>query len=76
MEHVDHGCDAGRVEAQRLVERQRSLPSRKERVCDAGRGAGWKTGEYGVEAVQKARTWGTWTEGLGAKACTERTRNI
>ena len=28
-EHVAHGCDAGRVEAQRLVEGRRALPSRK-----------------------------------------------
>eukprot|EP00964_Phaeocystis_antarctica_P128136 scaffold91858_cov53-Phaeocystis_antarctica.AAC.3 len=41
--HVAHGRDAGRVEAQRLVERLRSLPSRKEGVrCRArcGPGAG------------------------------------
>eukprot|EP00964_Phaeocystis_antarctica_P076118 scaffold47039_cov54-Phaeocystis_antarctica.AAC.3 len=29
-EHVLHGCDLGRVEAQRLVEHRRALPSRKE----------------------------------------------
>ena len=29
VEHAVHGCDAGRVEAQRLVERRRALPSRK-----------------------------------------------
>eukprot|EP00964_Phaeocystis_antarctica_P033236 scaffold18868_cov59-Phaeocystis_antarctica.AAC.1 len=30
VEHGAHGCDAGRVEAERLVERRRALPSRKE----------------------------------------------
>eukprot|EP00964_Phaeocystis_antarctica_P156657 scaffold126464_cov39-Phaeocystis_antarctica.AAC.1 len=43
LEHPLHGCDAGRVEAQRLVERVRVLPSRKEGVrCGArcGPGAG------------------------------------
>eukprot|EP00964_Phaeocystis_antarctica_P159863 scaffold131082_cov48-Phaeocystis_antarctica.AAC.2 len=29
-EHAAHASDAGRVEAQRLVERRRALPSRKE----------------------------------------------
>ena len=29
LEHVLHACDAGRVEAQRLVERPRVLPSRE-----------------------------------------------
>ena len=38
-EHVDHGRDAGGVEAERLVERRRALPSRKRRACDAGRDA-------------------------------------
>ena len=28
-EHAAHGCDTGRVEAQRLVEGYRALPSRK-----------------------------------------------
>ena len=32
VEHVLHGCDAGRVEAQRLVECRRVLPSRKEGI--------------------------------------------
>ena len=32
VEHVLHGCDLGRVEAQRLVERRRVLPSRKEGI--------------------------------------------
>ena len=35
-EHVLHGCDAGRVEAQRLVEGPRVLPSQKEVIqCGA-----------------------------------------
>jgi len=46
--HVKHGhhvCDAGGVEAQRLVERHRALPSRKGSIgrgvtCGAGRREG------------------------------------
>eukprot|EP00964_Phaeocystis_antarctica_P032604 scaffold18456_cov30-Phaeocystis_antarctica.AAC.1 len=30
--HAAHACDFGRVEAQRLVERRRRLPSRKEGI--------------------------------------------
>eukprot|EP00964_Phaeocystis_antarctica_P018532 scaffold10238_cov45-Phaeocystis_antarctica.AAC.2 len=37
-EHVGHACDAGGVEAQRLVERRRELPRVKRRACGAGRG--------------------------------------
>ena len=36
VEHGPHGRYLGGVEAQRLVERRRALPSRKERACDAG----------------------------------------
>ena len=36
-EHVVHGRDLGRVEAERLVERLRVLPSRKAGMRDAGR---------------------------------------
>ena len=43
QEHVAHGFDAWRVEVQRLVERQRKLPSRRE-VCDMGRGVGREAG--------------------------------
>ena len=39
QEHVAHGRDLGRVEAKRLVERRRDLPSRKARACGVGRGA-------------------------------------
>eukprot|EP00964_Phaeocystis_antarctica_P045729 scaffold26341_cov62-Phaeocystis_antarctica.AAC.1 len=37
-EHGVHGCDAGGVEAQRLVERRRVLPRVERRACGAGRG--------------------------------------
>eukprot|EP00964_Phaeocystis_antarctica_P151724 scaffold119389_cov48-Phaeocystis_antarctica.AAC.2 len=39
VEHVVHGCDAGGVEAQRLIERRRVLPTVERRACGAGRGA-------------------------------------
>ena len=35
--HLVHVCDLGRVEAQRLVERLRPLPSHTEGIHDAGR---------------------------------------
>ena len=40
VEHAEHVRDLGRVEAERLVEFLRGLPSRTRRACDAGRGAG------------------------------------
>ena len=62
FEHVTRVCDAGRVEAQRLVERHRMLPGRNEkRAYDAGRGAGRTGGGRGrgVAAAQVARRAGT-----------------
>ena len=48
VEHAVHVRDAGRVEAQRLVERRRGLPSRKEGMrCGARCGAGLR-GRQGV----------------------------
>ena len=44
VEHKAHVRDAGRIEAQRLVEIPRGLPSRKEGMRDARRGAGRKAG--------------------------------
>eukprot|EP00964_Phaeocystis_antarctica_P064762 scaffold39005_cov47-Phaeocystis_antarctica.AAC.1 len=41
VERVVHGCDAGRVEAQRLVERNRALPSQMQGIrCGSRCGAG------------------------------------
>ena len=53
-EHAVHVCDLGRVEAQRLVERKRFLPSRNEGTYDAGRGAGREAGELGRGAAAGA----------------------
>eukprot|EP00964_Phaeocystis_antarctica_P079954 scaffold49868_cov57-Phaeocystis_antarctica.AAC.7 len=52
--HVCHGGDAGRVEAQRLVERCRTLPSRKGSI---GRGATCRPegGGCGAAAARAAR---------------------
>eukprot|EP00964_Phaeocystis_antarctica_P045214 scaffold26017_cov39-Phaeocystis_antarctica.AAC.1 len=47
VEHVGHGCDAGGVEAQRLVERRRGLPRVERRAYGAGRAAGWEAGGGG-----------------------------
>ena len=54
VEHVAHVRDLGRVEAQRLVERPRPLPTRKEGTYDAERGKG--AGRREVAAAQAART--------------------
>eukprot|EP00964_Phaeocystis_antarctica_P065164 scaffold39268_cov62-Phaeocystis_antarctica.AAC.3 len=57
VEHVAHVRDAGCVEAQRLVERRRLLPSRKEGVrCGARCGPG--AGGHGPAAAHIQRTRG------------------
>ena len=68
-EHVAHGHDAGGVEAQRLVEGRRVLPSPREGMrcggerCEAGGGRAWGV----VAARQEACTGEGPTQGLGAK---------
>ena len=74
-EHVAHGCDLGRVEAQLLVERRRALPSRKEgmrcgRRCGPGGGRAWRGG--GASGMHGKGP----TQGLGARARAERTAKI
>ena len=63
IEHVVHGRDLGRVEAERLVERPRVLPSRKARACNTGGdtareagalGGGGDSGVHGEGPTQKA----------------------
>ena len=51
MKHFVHGCDVGRVPAQRLVKRRRVLPSKKGRMWEEGgnmrgraRGGAWGGG--------------------------------
>ena len=68
-EHGAHGCDAGGVEAQRLVEGRRGLPCRREGIrcggerCEPGGGRAW-----GVVAAHKRHARGKGpTQGLGAK---------
>jgi len=64
VEHVAHVCDAGRVEAERLVERRRALP-RVKRTAYAVRGelCGPAGGRCWATAVQAAR-W----EGLDCRS--------
>eukprot|EP00964_Phaeocystis_antarctica_P062441 scaffold37413_cov54-Phaeocystis_antarctica.AAC.4 len=67
-EHAAHGCDLGRVEAQRLVERRRALPSRKEGVrCGArcGPGAGGR-GPAAAHHERHARGEGPAVKARGA----------
>ena len=49
-EHAVHQCDAGRVEAQRLVEHRRFLPGRREGIRRGAR-CGARCGPAGGRAV-------------------------
>ena len=74
INHVGHVCDAGRVETQRLVERRRTLPSRKG---VASVGARCRLGDRNaqVTAAKAACTGKTQAETwLHARA--ERTENM
>ena len=76
-EHVAHVRDAGRVEGQRLVERRRVLPSRKEGVrCGVrcGPGAGGRGPAAAYE--RHARREGPAVKVGGSRACAERTVNM
>ena len=76
-EHVTHVRDAGRVEAERLVERIRGLPSRKEGARCRAR-CGPKAGE-GVgrrRHERHARREGPAVKAGGYRACAERTENM
>eukprot|EP00964_Phaeocystis_antarctica_P029016 scaffold16341_cov57-Phaeocystis_antarctica.AAC.3 len=56
VEHLLHGCDAGGVEAQQLVERQRALPRVERRAHGAGRGAaGREEGDGGRRPKQRVQ---------------------
>ena len=71
VEHVSHVCDAGGVEAQRLVERRRALPRVEGRACDAGRGADRQAGGGGrPRCTQRAAEGSTadWEQGTGRSA--------
>ena len=75
-EHKAHIRDLGRVEVERLVERRRPLPSRKAGMqmreeVRAGRreGAGWRRRKRHLHGEGP-------TQGWGARARVERTRNM
>jgi hypothetical protein len=76
VEHAVHGRDLGGVKAQRLVERRRVLPSRREEhaiwseVQEAGRRGAWGGG--GASGVHGEGP----TQGLGVRARAERTENM
>eukprot|EP00964_Phaeocystis_antarctica_P119585 scaffold83304_cov53-Phaeocystis_antarctica.AAC.1 len=66
-EHEVHVRDAGRVEGQRLIERRRGLPSRKEGVrCGARRGPGGGRAWAGGSAQAACTARGPGCEGWGA----------
>ena len=68
--HLYHGCDAGRAEAQRLVEGRRFLPRSKGSIrrgaaCGPGSGRAWSGG--GASSVQgQASSGGCWQGTRGA----------
>eukprot|EP00964_Phaeocystis_antarctica_P045979 scaffold26514_cov53-Phaeocystis_antarctica.AAC.2 len=68
-EHPEHGCDAGGVEAQWLIERRRVLPRVERRACDAGRGAVREAGRPWATAERKQRagegSTADWEQGTG-----------
>ena len=68
-EHGSHGRDAGGVEAQRLVEGRRDLPSRREGMRCGGKRCEPRGGRaWGVVAAHKRHARGKGpTQGLGAK---------
>ena len=75
IEHAAHVCDAGGVEAQRLVERRRVLPSAARRAYDARRHAGREAGGRAVATAHAAcRRGPEWASRGGARA--ERTWNM
>jgi hypothetical protein len=53
VKHAPHGCDAGSVEAQRLVERRRILPSQKGSFR-IGATCGQVAGGHGKAVVAQA----------------------
>ena len=72
VKHVLHVCDAGRVEAQRLVERGRALPSRKGKHRRSGDVRASRRGfwvGWGAQAAGRPRLW-------RLRACAERTSNM
>ena len=76
VEHVAHVCDAGCVEAERLVERRRALPSRKAGVrcgkrCGPGGGRALSGGDAIGMCTGRARL-----KAVGARARAERTWNM
>ena len=76
LEHPLHIRDAGRVEAERLVERVRTLPSQK-----VGMRCGKRCGPGGVRALCVAATQSACTgrarlKAGGARARAERTQNM
>ena len=77
-EHVAHGCDAGRFQAQRLVERRRALPRVERRAYGALRGEVQSTGRREVAGDRGARAAcrGGLECRLGAGHGEERTENI
>ena len=76
LEHPEHARDAGRVEAQRLVERIRHLPSKRRKHRKKGRHAGRGAGGRGEAAAVQAACRKPPTVGAEGRAGAERTSNM
>ena len=72
-EHGGHCRDLGRVEAERLVERRRVLPSRKAGMRCGKRCKAWEARGFWVAATQAACTGRDRLKAAGARARAERT---
>ena len=76
VEHAHHGRDLGRVEAERLVERVRALPSRKAGMrCEKRCGPGGVRALW-VAATQSACTGRARVKAVGVRARAELTSNM
>jgi len=73
VKHSVHVLDAGRVEAQRLVERRSGLPSRKKKHEKSGARRAWTREGVGAAAAQAACRQRTQVRRLLAGARAERT---
>ena len=72
LKHARHVCDAGRVEAQRLVERRRALPSKKRKHSQRG---GVRAGRVSGRRRGRKQCRKAPTVGAEARARKERTEN-
>eukprot|EP00964_Phaeocystis_antarctica_P005230 scaffold2864_cov52-Phaeocystis_antarctica.AAC.1 len=76
LEHAVHVRDTGRVEAERLVERQRALQSRKEGRTMQSEVCGLGAGGHGPAAAHERHARRDGPAVKAGRACAERTLNM